>query len=127
MERAMAASDGGLTPENDMEAVLKGIERYRGDFGDLVLIADNSSAVWDLALLANSRKATPINVILCGGAAEAPRTDYIEMAWRTGGTITNGTYSLDFQGVPYHRHERLQFGRWQIQKTLEGDIAVVKR
>ena len=84
MEMVMSRGDGGDRPENDIEAILTGI-RYLKGFDDVVLIADNNSGVRDLSLL-NSLNI-PVRVILCGKKDSEVHTDYLKIAYQTGGSI----------------------------------------
>lgn len=75
---------GGDSPENDLEAVMKGLRRIE-DYREIVLIADNRSAVRDLPLLKNIKK--PVRVVLCGGNPHKINPHYLEIAFKTGGSI----------------------------------------
>ncbi len=74
---------GGDPEENDMEALIKGMNRFE-DFDELVLIADNNSCMRDFRLLANLR--VKVNVIVCG-ARYGINPQYINLAYLTGGSI----------------------------------------
>lgn len=85
MRSVMLSGFGGDKPENDLEAVLYGIEKCP-DFSELVLIADNSSAIRDMELL--EQLNTPIKIILCGvEEGEAIHPDYLKIAQSTNGSI----------------------------------------
>ncbi len=88
VEQAVDNGDGGDAEENDLEAVLAAIDRYNTK--EVVLIADNTS-VRDMELLSGVNK--PVHVILCNGGWVQ---DYIEIAYRTGGSITTINDELDF-------------------------------
>jgi hypothetical protein len=84
---------GGEPPENDLEAVLKGIEKKK-DIEELVLIADSYSRVRDMELL--SQIDIPIRIILCGaeekndfyqGLKPDINEEYLTIAHRTKGSI----------------------------------------
>lgn len=84
---------GGEPPENDLEAVLKGIEQ-KEDVEEVVLIADSYSRVRDMELL--SKIDLPIRIILCGAEEknsfyQALKPDineeYLTIAHRTKGSI----------------------------------------
>ncbi len=84
---------GGEPPENDLEAVLKGIQSKK-DVEELVLIADSYSRVRDMELL--SQIDIPIRIILCGAEEknnfyQALKPDineeYLTIAHRTKGSI----------------------------------------
>lgn len=75
---------GGDTPENDLEAVLKGVANLDG-FDEIVLIADNRSQVRDMPLLNNIKK--PVRVVLCGKGRSQIHPDYLQIAFKTHGSI----------------------------------------
>jgi hypothetical protein len=82
---------GGEMPENDIEAILKSIEHYP-DFGDLVLIADNSLIrdfdLWD-------QIKHPVRVILAD-ADWTVNPQYINLAYLSGGSFHTGTGDWEF-------------------------------
>jgi len=73
----------GDGPENDLEALLEGV-RKRAGLDELILIADNYSDVRDIELL--TRLNVPVHIILCG-ADYGVNEDYLEIAFRTRGSI----------------------------------------
>lgn len=81
--RVSAGGDGGDVPENDLEAILSGMNKYK-EFEELILIADNNSCVRDISLL--SELDVPVHIILCG-AATGINPQYINIAYKTGGSI----------------------------------------
>jgi hypothetical protein len=74
---------GGDCPENDIEAILKGIEKYK-DVKEVVLVADNWSDMRDYSLLYLINK--PVKVILCG-TDYGINTQYLNLAKKTNGSI----------------------------------------
>ncbi|QMW02950.1 hypothetical protein [Spirosoma foliorum] len=74
--------------ENDIEALLKAQQAFP-DAKHLILIADNMSAVKDMALLANVRK--PVHVVLCGTTGSdttlAFQPNYYTIASQTRGSL----------------------------------------
>ncbi|MEM6763947.1 MAG: hypothetical protein AAF655_03445 [Bacteroidota bacterium] len=84
MSFVMKKGDGGDAEENDLEAVLTGIN-HLNDFRDIVLIADNKSEVRDMELLAKINR--PVHIILCDTDEEAIHPHYKEIAEKTGGSI----------------------------------------
>ncbi|UTW61212.1 leucine-rich repeat domain-containing protein [bacterium SCSIO 12741] len=101
----MAKGSGGDIPENDIEALLTGINRFP-ESGDVVLIADNYACVRDLKLL--PRIDRPVHVILCGyNPMVGVNPQYMEIAFRTGGSIH--TLEKDIYDV-------------QVELTTEGDL-----
>lgn len=78
----MMDGDGGDIPENDIEAILRSIRHY-SDAKEVILIADNS-CIRDFCML--NRITKPVRVILCG-AQKGINPQYINLAYRTGGSI----------------------------------------
>lgn len=83
MRTTMEAGYGGAGPENDLEALLEGV-RLMGEMDELILIADNYSDVRDIELLSHLK--APVRIVLAG-AEEGVNEDYLEIAYRTGGSI----------------------------------------
>jgi hypothetical protein len=81
--KAMAAGSGGDAPENNIEALLKGVE-MNIDATDIILIADNWAPVKDMSLLNKITK--PVKVILCGSNGYI-NPDYLTIAYKTGGSV----------------------------------------
>lgn len=84
MGEVMNKGYGGDAPENDLEALMKSIQKLEG-FDEVVLIADNKSPVRDLALLDNLK--TPIRIVLCGAQSRKIHPDYLKIAFKTKGSI----------------------------------------
>ena len=81
--QCIISGTGGDVPENDMEALMKGI-KLCPDCMEYILIADNLSPVRDLKLLRKINR--PIRVILCGVLDEI-NPEYLNLARSTGGSI----------------------------------------
>ena len=80
----MLKGNGMESEENDIEAILKGIELYPAH-KDLVLIADNS-CIRDLKLYDQIQE--PVKVILCGyNQSVGANPQYVELAKKTGGSL----------------------------------------
>ncbi|MCS6904975.1 MAG: hypothetical protein RML72_08665 [Bacteroidia bacterium] len=94
MEMVMLKGDGGEIPENDIEAILKGMEHFKGQYSSIVLIADNASEVRDINLLYKLKQ--PVHVIICGDATVV-HPDYVAIAWKTGGSIMTIDYEVIFK------------------------------
>jgi len=75
--------NGGDEPENDVEALIKGMNRFE-DFDEVVLIADNNSCMRDFSLISNLDVA--VNIIVCG-AETSINPQYVNLAYHTGGSI----------------------------------------
>jgi hypothetical protein len=81
--KTMNNGNGGNIPENNIEALLKGLEACP-DCASIIMIADNASKVSDMALLKQLNK--PVHIILCG-VHDVINTDYITIAKATGGSL----------------------------------------
>ncbi len=81
--KAMTNGNGGNIPENNMEALLKGSSAC-ANCSDIIMIADNSSPVSDMALLKQLHR--PVHIILCG-VHETVNADYLNIARSTDGTV----------------------------------------
>ncbi len=85
---SIAYGCSGDDPENDVEALLYAQSRFP-NASALILVADNNSAVRDMALLRQVQM--PVHVFLCGvesfGGTMPPQEDYVGIASRTGGTL----------------------------------------
>jgi len=86
---------GGDGPENDVEAILKGIEKYPVH-SEVILIADNNACVRDMELLEFINQ--PVRVILCGYNEFAGiNPQYLDIATKTGGSIH--TIDMDIYNI----------------------------
>lgn len=81
--QCIISGDGGDLPENDAEALLKGM-KLCPDCVDHILIADNHSDIRDSVLIANIDK--PIRVIVCG-VEQNINPQYLNLARKTGGSV----------------------------------------
>jgi len=81
---AMEKGSGGDSPENDIEALIKAVKFRKGN-AELILIADHLSPVKDIELLKQIK--IPVRVILCGASGGMCHPDYLEIAYKTGGSI----------------------------------------
>ncbi|MEL6132818.1 MAG: hypothetical protein AAFR59_05580 [Bacteroidota bacterium] len=79
----MHKGDGGDPAENDLEAILTGIQ-YLENYGEIILIADNKSAIRDIELLDKIDK--PVRIILCDVRGPL-HPDYVNLAKASGGSI----------------------------------------
>lgn len=84
MGLVMKKGNGGDSPENDIEAIITGIDNLQG-YKDILLIADNRSEVRDISLI--DRIAKPVHVILCDVVSEPIHEHYLRIAESTGGSI----------------------------------------
>lgn len=79
-----SAGWGGDCPENNMEALIKGVKMAK-PYKELIMIADNDAPVKDIELLKNF--SAPVHIILCGVENDRVLEDYLNIAWKTKGTI----------------------------------------
>jgi Leucine-rich repeat (LRR) protein len=92
-ELVMARGQGGDRPENDVEAILRGLKEYPST-KEVVLIADNRSCVRDIELV--NYINVPVKVILCGYTdLMGANPQYIEIAARTKGSIHTAKQDID--------------------------------
>ncbi len=89
IEDVRKLGEGGDDPENDLEALIKSITARR-DFGDLILIADDSD-VRDMKLLKRIKK--PVHIILCG-TKRGINQQYLQLAYSTKGSIHTSNNSV---------------------------------
>jgi hypothetical protein len=89
VEKAIDNGQGGDSQENDVEAILAGISKYRFQ-KDIVLVADHTP-IRDIELLYKITK--PVHVILCNTGNVM---DYVKLAYYTGGSITSVNDEIDF-------------------------------
>jgi len=85
--------NGGDFPENDIESILKGIDKFRVK-NEIVLIADNYSSIRDFELVDSIN--VPVRVVLCNVQSYI-NPQYLGLALETGGsihTIENDLYAL---------------------------------
>jgi len=81
--KAMSNGNGGNIPENNMEALLKGVAACT-TCDAVVMIVDNASPVSDMVLLQQLHK--PVHIILCGVHGNI-NTDHLAIAKATGGSV----------------------------------------
>ena len=79
----MERGSGGDVQENDLEALLFGLQKFE-DFDQLVMFVDNNSDVRDMELLKLVDK--PAKIVLCG-TEEGINPQYLEIARETGGSV----------------------------------------
>ena len=79
---------GGDSPENNVEAILKGIEKYPKS-KSIIILVDNWSDMRDYTLIRKIKR--PVKVIVCGtnnyGIKSAINPQYLDLARKTGGSI----------------------------------------
>jgi len=124
MYKVMRKGKSGTREENDMEAIVKAMRRFEGDFDEIILIADNTSPVRDMALLKYVDK--PVHVILCGldkihdMAFFRPHFDYVKIALETGGSLH--TITEDIENLEKHLEGNLLHIGRHSWKLVEGQF-----
>lgn len=93
MRKVQNKGNGGDSPENDLEALITAMSAAPHT-QDLVLVADNNSCIRDFILLRHLDR--PVHIILCG-TAKGINHQYLNLAWRTGGSIH--TKNLDLENI----------------------------
>ena len=91
MRKVQSKGDGGDSPENDVEALITAIKNTP-EAKEIILVADNNSCIRDYVLLSYINR--PVHVILCG-TQNGINHQYLNLAWRTGGSIHTETMDLD--------------------------------
>jgi hypothetical protein len=81
--KTVEAGSGGDIQENDIEAILYGIEKYP-ELETVVLIADNWSNMRDFEIYEKIDR--PVKVILCG-MNRVINLQYLNLAYKTGGSV----------------------------------------
>jgi hypothetical protein len=88
----MSKGSGGDLEENNVEALLKALEKYPKT-ERLILIADNYASPRDMSLVRTI--GIPVHVVVCGGTVL--NEDYLDLAYQTKGSLTfNGIDYSDF-------------------------------
>lgn len=76
-------SGGGENLENDIEAILLGVEEYN-KIDEIILVADNRESMRDYKFIEKVKK--PVHVILCGSEHRV-NIQYLDLARQTKGTV----------------------------------------
>lgn len=120
---AMSQGSGGDGPENNIEALLKAIEKYP-DSKEIIMVADNWAPIKDIKLAAQIKK--PIRIILCGVWNNMINTDYLDLARMTKGSLhtiesdlnnlmeVNEGQNITISGITY----TVQKGRFVATKKM---------
>lgn len=81
--KCMRSGGGGDSPENDIEAILKGLKKCK-DCGDVILIADNWANMRDYEFI--NKIDRPVRIILCGTQFGINK-QYLDLARATKGSV----------------------------------------
>ncbi len=112
---------GGDLPENNIEAILHGIENCP-DCEDVVMIADNWATPRDMALL--SKVTKPIRIVLCG-THNGVNPNYLNLALKTGGSVHTIEQDLT-ELVKLNEGEEIRIGK-EIFVIKKGRFEFLKR
>ncbi len=116
MQKVQSKGNGGDCQENDIEAILAGIDHYSG-FDHVILIADNNACMRDTAFM--NKIHVPVHVILCG-TFSGINPQYVELAKRTGGSLH--TIEADLQGnSAFDKNTDLENEMARFRKTHHGN------
>ena len=83
MKKTMLKGGGGDAPENNVEAIIKGIKTFP-NCTEIIMVADNWATPRDLSLVKELN--IPVHIILCG-AINSTNVAYIQLAYDTGGSV----------------------------------------
>ncbi|MHB1277319.1 MAG: hypothetical protein ACYC1Q_02875 [Bacteroidia bacterium] len=120
-KEAMAGGYGGDGQENDIEAMLEAQKKF-AECKEIVLIADNYAPVRDMALLKDLKK--PVHIILCGTASGYINAEYLEIAYKTGGSVH--TIEQDIENMAKLSEGSVIEIMGQQYKINKGKFEVVK-
>ncbi|MEM0993883.1 MAG: hypothetical protein AAF847_08755 [Bacteroidota bacterium] len=109
--KAMFSGNGGDDPENDVEAVLKGLELCP-DCAENILIADNSSSVRDLILAEQIDR--PLRIVVCGAVVGGISEEYLNLARQTGGSVHLMEEDI-FNLIKINEGEQIEIGGRQFK------------
>lgn len=113
--------DGGDEPENNIEALLYGLQLCK-DCEEVIMISDNWASPRDLKLVSKINK--PVRIILCG-TEEGINVDYLNLARATGGsvhTIEEDLYNL----LEINEGEEVKIGN-EVFVIRNGKFELLKR
>ena len=94
----MSKGSGGDLEENNVEALIKALEKYPRT-ERLILIADNYASPRDMSLVRSV--GIPVHLVVCGGSVL--NEDYLDLAYQTKG-------SLNFNGIDYSDFYKFEEG-----------------
>lgn len=118
--QTMRMGTGGAIPENNIEALLYGIDAC-GDCKDVVMIADNHSGVSDIQLLTQLKK--PVHIIVCGMLNKI-NPAYLDIARYTGGSVHLA--ETDIQNLANLKEGETITLFNTVYKLVKGKFEVVK-
>lgn len=120
MQTAMRNGNGGDGPENDVEALLDGIEQCP-TCSNVIHIADNQVTPRDMSLL--SSVTEPVKAITCQLNSNRVNENLVTVAAQTGGSIhTLEADILNLAGIAVGG--TITIGRYAYRQTSTGYISV---
>ncbi|CAF0777234.1 unnamed protein product [Rotaria sordida] len=120
MQSAMKNGNGGDIPENDIEAILHGIEMCP-TCTDIIHIADNKATPRDLNLL--NRVTKPIKVLTCQVDVAGVNPQLLNVADKTNGSLhTLDEDVFNLSAIPVG--EKITIGRRTYRRTSSGFVVV---
>lgn len=108
LNKVKLKGNGGDTEENNLEAIIKGIQKYP-DFSEVILIADNNSCIRDFCLIHEIN--VPVKIILCGTYAGI-NPQFLNLAYKTNGSVH--TIEDDIYDLYTHKNSD---AAWMIEGT----------
>lgn len=122
MSHVRANGNGGDCAENNMEALIKGVQKSQ-PYKELVMIVDNNAPVKDISLLNQFNK--PVHIILCGVEHDEIMLDYLLIAWKTKGTLH--TIEEDISKIAsMSEGETIQIGAYTYQILGGSFVRITK-
>jgi hypothetical protein len=120
MKTAMKNGNGDDIPENDIEALLFGINQCP-NCSNIIHIADNQATPRDMILLNNVNK--PVKVIVCEMNRSPLNTNLMNIASNTGGSIhTLEQDIINLSGIPVSG--TITIGTRTYRKTITGYVLI---
>ena len=122
MSFVRSRGNGGDCPENNMEALIKGVKKAQ-PYKELVMIVDNNAPVKDISLLNQFNK--PVHIILCGSYSGEVLVDYLLIAWKTKGSVH--TIEEDISKIAsMSEGQTIQIGKYTY-KILGGEFVRITK
>ncbi|PWH86101.1 hypothetical protein [Brumimicrobium oceani] len=121
----MRKGNGGRSPENDVEAMIRGVEQSKRQVEHIILIADNLAAVRDMSILDEFMgKNIPVSVIVCGATKGRVNYQYIDIARISGGQLFTIEEDIRFT-TPLAEGEEITLG---VQTFIirNGKLVLIK-
>jgi len=111
-QKTMMGGGGGDAPENNVEALIKGISKCP-DCEDIIMVADNWAPVKDIAWM--KKVNLPVRIVLCGVWGSI-HPDYLTLARATGGSVHTMEEDL-YKLALINEGEVITVGKFSYQLT----------